>query len=163
MKKNILILTCIIIGLIILDQLTKLIIVKTMEIGESIVIIKNIISITSHRNFGAAWGMFQGKIGFFIVITIISLAIFGWLCKDINFKTKKLYSIALGFLIAGTLGNFIDRIGGEGVVDFLEFTFIDFPVFNVADMCLTFGVIMLAIYILFIESKEKKQVEKNIE
>jgi len=137
--------------LILLDQITKIIIDKTMNYGESITIIKDFFYITSHRNTGAAWGIFQGQLWFLITITIISLAFFAYLMKDFDLKNNFLYSISLILMISGTLGNFINRVFRGEVIDFLHFIFFkyDFPICNVADICLTIGVILLAISVLF--------------
>jgi signal peptidase II len=157
MKKNIIILIITSLLLVLLDQLTKFIIVKTMSIGETIPLIDGVLHITSHRNFGAAWGILEGQIEFFVLITIASLGVFGYFAKDVDFKNKFLYSASISMLIGGTIGNFIDRIGGEGVVDFIDFRIINFPIFNVADICLTCGCALLAFYLLFLESKEEKK------
>ena len=71
--------------------------------------------------------------------------------KDFDLKNNFLYSISLILMISGTLGNFIDRVFRGEVIDFLHFIFFkyDFPIFNVADICLTIGVILLAISVLF--------------
>lgn len=153
-----------IVALILLDQITKLIIVKTMNYGESITVIKDFFYITSHRNTGAAWGIFQGKLWFFIIVTIISLGIFAYLMKDFDLKENTLYSVSLILLIGGTIGNFIDRIFRHEVVDFLHFILFkkyDFPVFNVADTCLTVGVTLLAISVLFGKSDVSWLTTKN--
>ena len=151
MRKNIIILIILSLAFIGLDQLTKLLIVKNMEIGETIPLIKGVLHITSHRNFGAAWGILEGQLTFFILITILSLGIFVFLGKDIDFKNKFIYSSSVAMLFSGTIGNFIDRIGGKGVVDFIHFKLIDFPIFNVADICLTVGCFLLAFHIIFLE------------
>ena len=157
MKKNIIILIITSLLLVVLDQVTKYIIVKTMTIGQSIPLINGVLHITSHRNFGAAWGILEGQIEFFVLITIASLGVFAYFAKDVDFKTKFLYSTSIAMLIGGTIGNFIDRVGGKGVVDFIDFKIINFPIFNVADICLTCGCAILAFYLIFLESKEDKK------
>ena len=141
----------IILLLIGLDQFTKTLILRTMELGDSFTVIKNFFEITSHRNQGSAWGMFQGEITFFYITTLVAYLFFAYLAKDIDFKKKPMYTIAVLLLIAGTTGNFIDRVLYQEVVDFLDFVIFgyDFPVFNVADMCLVIGAIALGIDVLF--------------
>lgn len=141
---------------IIIDQITKLLVVRFMDYssvtgGEKIEVIKDFFYITSHRNTGAAWGMLSGEMWFFIIITILSLGVFAYLMKDYDMKAHPFYSVGLILLIGGTLGNFIDRIFRHEVVDFLDFYIFgyNFPIFNVADMCLTIGVISIAVSILF--------------
>ncbi|MCD2477290.1 signal peptidase II [Mammaliicoccus lentus] len=145
-----------IIIIIALDQLTKYMIVKSLEIGDSVKVIKNLLYITSHRNEGAAWGILQGKMWLFYIVTIVVLVILVMFFKSEGYG-KPLIQFGLSLLIAGSIGNFIDRLFRSEVVDFID-TYIfgyNFPIFNVADAALTIGVIVLIIVILF-EGKEEK-------
>lgn len=145
-----------IIIIIALDQLTKYMIVKSLEIGDSVKVIKNLLYITSHRNEGAAWGILQGKMWLFYIVTIVVLVILIMFFKSEGYG-KPLIQFGLSLLIAGSIGNFIDRLFRSEVVDFID-TYIfgyNFPIFNVADAALTIGVIVLIIVILF-EGKEEK-------
>ena len=142
--------------IIALDQLTKYMIVKSLEIGDSVKVIKNLLYITSHRNEGAAWGILQGKMWLFYIVTIVMLVILVMFFKSEGYG-KPLIQFGLSLLIAGSIGNFIDRLFRSEVVDFID-TYIfgyNFPIFNVADAALTIGVIVLIIVILF-EGKEEK-------
>ncbi|MBS4207692.1 signal peptidase II [Bacillus sp. FJAT-50079] len=143
--------------IIILDQITKWIIVKNMELGESIKVIKNFFYITSHRNRGAAWGILQDQMWLFYIITlIVCVAIVYYLEK--HAKGKPLFQLGLAFILGGAIGNFIDRLFRKEVVDFLD-TYIfkyDFPIFNIADSALTIGVVIMFIQ-MFIESREEKR------
>ena len=122
--------------IIMIDQFTKWLVVKYMTLGESIPIIENFLYITSHRNRGAAWGILQGQMWFFyIVTTVVIIGIVFYIRK---FSTDKLTGISLGLILGGAIGNFIDRIFRNEVVDFVH-TYIfsySFPVFNVADSAL---------------------------
>lgn len=145
-----------IIILIALDQLTKFLIVKSLEVGESIKVISNFLYITSHRNQGAAWGILQGKMWLFYIVTIVMLVILFMFFKNEGYGRPDV-QLGLSLLIAGSIGNFIDRLFRGEVVDFVD-TYIfsyNFPIFNVADAALTIGVIVLIIVILF-EGKEEK-------
>ncbi|KTT82367.1 signal peptidase II [Mammaliicoccus sciuri] len=145
-----------IIILIALDQLTKYLIVKSLEVGESIKVISNFLYITSHRNQGAAWGILQGKMWLFYIVTIVVLVILFMFFKNEGYGRPDV-QLGLSLLIAGSIGNFIDRLFRGEVVDFVD-TYIfsyNFPIFNVADAALTLGVIVLIIVILF-EGKEEK-------
>lgn len=145
-----------IIILIALDQLTKFLIVKSLEVGESIKVISNFLYITSHRNQGAAWGILQGKMWLFYIVTIVVLVILFMFFKNEGYGRPDV-QVGLSLLIAGSIGNFIDRLFRGEVVDFVD-TYIfsyNFPIFNVADAALTIGVIVLIIVILF-EGKEEK-------
>jgi signal peptidase II len=141
-----------------LDQLTKWLIVRNMTEGQSITVIENLFYITSHRNQGAAWGILQGQMWFFYIITIgVIIGIVYYLEK--HAKGHKLFSMSLALLLGGAIGNFIDRLFRKEVVDFLN-TYIfqyDFPIFNIADAALTIGVGLLIINMLLEERREKKE------
>lgn len=146
----------IIIFLIGIDQITKFIARKYLAPKGSVPIINNFFSFTYVENQGGAWGTLSGKYWFFICITIVALGVLGYLFKDIDLKQNTLYSIGLCLLIAGTIGNFIDRIVFKFVTDFIHFNFFgyNFPVFNIADICLTCGVIAIIIKVLFMKEVE---------
>ncbi len=128
-----------------------------MTEGESIQIIDNFLYLTSHRNRGAAWGILEGQMWFFYIITIVVvIGIIYYMQK--HAKGKVLFSISLAFMLGGAIGNFIDRVLRKEVVDFLN-TYIfsyDFPIFNIADAALTVGVVLLLIYMFFDEIEAKK-------
>ncbi len=153
MKKKYYIIIISVILLVILDQITKFIVIKTMTLGETITIIEDFFLLNSHRNTGGAWGILQDQMTVFYLVTLIAFVLFYYLAKETDFKNKKVYSIAVILLIAGGLGNFIDRVLSQEVVDFLDFYIFgyDFPIFNVADMCLTIGMGLFAYDILLEE------------
>ena len=130
-----------------LDQLTKWIVVMTMPLNDSITIIPSFLSITHARNFGASWSLFQNQIPFLIAVTLIALTIFIVWYQRLGPETT-FERLGLVFMIGGTIGNFIDRVRLGYVVDFIDvFIFgYDFPIFNVADIALTLGVVALLIY-----------------
>ena len=99
---------------------------------------------------------------FFYIVTVISFVIFCYLLKDFNIKKFPFSSIGVSLMLGGTIGNFIDRLFNGFVVDFFDFIIFgyDYPIFNVADICLVVGAIMLIIQIIisrdfFFEKKEK--------
>jgi signal peptidase II len=143
--------------IIIIDQLTKWSVIKNMKLGESIEIINNFLYITSHRNRGAAWGILQGQMWFFYIITVIVIiGIVVYIQKA--GKGNRILGISLGLMLGGAIGNFIDRVFRKEVVDFIN-TYIfgyDFPVFNIADSSLVVGVGLLMIY-MFREERESKE------
>ncbi len=145
----------IIIGCIGLDQITKYI-ARTVIKKQQVVVIKNFFNLTYVENRGGAWGAFSGKLWLFILITIFALGLLFYLFKDFNLSNNKFYSIGLALIISGAIGNFIDRIVFKYVTDFLDFYIFgyNFPVFNVADICITIGVIMLIIKLLFLKDAE---------
>lgn len=146
--------------IIMIDQFTKWLVVKYMTLGESIPIIENFLYITSHRNRGAAWGILQGQMWFFyIVTTVVIIGIVFYIRK---FSTDKLTGISLGLILGGAIGNFIDRIFRNEVVDFVH-TYIfsySFPVFNVADSALCIGVGLMVIA-MFMEEKRAKELKNG--
>ena len=135
-----------IIILIIADQGLKFWISANIKLGTSQVILPNV------RNDGAAWSVLSGQQWFFTVITIVALGMMGYFFWKL--RNDNLYMSAISLLIAGTLGNFIDRIRLGYVVDMFETLFMNFPIFNVADMCLTFGVIIVIIALIKDEKDE---------
>ena len=141
-----------IIILIIADQGLKFWISTNIKLGTSQVILSNVLALTNVRNDGAAWSVLSGQQWFFTVITIVALGLMGYFFWKL--KNDNLYMLAISLLIAGTLGNFIDRIRLGYVVDMFETLFMNFPIFNVADMCLTFGVIIVIIALIKDEKDE---------
>jgi signal peptidase II len=139
---------------VILDQFTKYLVVKNMEQGETIPLIPEVFHFTSHRNMGAAFGIMQNQRVLFIIITLavvvgilVSLARVG--------RTQPRVSLALSLVLGGAVGNFIDRAATGEVVDFLDFTLINFPIFNVADVAITVGVGLLLLDLL-LESRRAR-------
>ncbi len=133
-----------------------------MELSESIPIIENFLYITSHRNQGAAFGILQGQMWFFYIVTIIVIiGIVYYMEKEA--KYDRLFGTALGLVLGGAIGNFIDRVFRGEVVDFINtyiFTY-NFPIFNVADSALCIGVGVLFVKLLSDERKEKAKKEKK--
>lgn len=143
---------------VILDQLTKWWIVSEMTLGERIPIIENFLYITSHRNQGAAWGILQGQMTFFYIVTVVVVIFIVYYIQKYG-KENPFFGYTLGILLGGAIGNFIDRLFRKEVVDFIDvYPFgYNFPIFNVADSALTIGVSLMIIYILFIEGKQQKK------
>ncbi|PAV29929.1 signal peptidase II [Virgibacillus profundi] len=143
--------------IIAVDQLTKWAIVKTMELGEEIIIIENFFSLTSHRNKGAAWGILQGQMMFFYIVTVIVvIGVIYYMQKYA--KESKMLAISLSFILGGAIGNFIDRLFRKEVVDFFDFIIFnyDFPIFNIADSALVVGVFLIIIATIIDETKKGK-------
>ena len=128
-----------------LDQWSKYLTVQNISLGETKEFIPGFLSLTHLRNTGAAWSLLEGKMIFFYVITVIvSVVIIYLLIK--NYKKSIWYSVGLSFVLAGAIGNFIDRVRLGYVVDMLQTDFMNFPIFNVADSTLVVGVICIFIY-----------------
>lgn len=135
-----------VITLIILDQLVKHWVAATISLGTSHAFIPRILALTNLHNSGAAWSMLTGHQSFFVLITVVALVAIIYLMY--LWRHQRALMVGLCLILAGTLGNFIDRLMHGYVVDMFETLFINFPVFNVADSCLTIGVFILIIAIL---------------
>ena len=137
----------IIAALIVLDQLVKSYVVQNIALGEIKSWIPNLVSLTYLQNRGAAFSMLQDQQWFFAVITLVVMAGAIWyLHKHIEDSFWIVFGLVL--IIAGGLGNFIDRISQGFVVDMFHLDFINFAIFNVADSYLTVGVVVLLIAML---------------
>jgi signal peptidase II len=141
--------------LIALDQFTKFIVEASLELGETVVVIENLFHWTHLRNDGAAWGLFSGQMLFFYIMSAFALVVFGYFAASIDFKKAPIYSVAIVLLISGTLGNLIDRVQFGFVIDFIDVYIFgyNYPVFNVADIFLTVGTLMLGFDLLFLEKR----------
>lgn len=146
---------------VVIDQLSKKWAVLTLKDGESIKLIGDFLRFYYVENRGAAFGMLQNKIWFFVIITVIMFIILGY----IFFKNKnitQLSRLSLVLIGGGALGNFIDRVKLGYVVDFIDIKFgrfYDFPVFNFADSFVVCGTFLLIILILM--NKFEKSENKN--
>ena len=136
--------------LVILDQVTKYFAQLHLGNGDSISIIDGVFKLHYLENTGAAFGMFQDKIIYFVIMTLIVMAgilFVYWKMPETKRYMPMKYTVIL--ILAGALGNFIDRVRLNYVIDFLYFELIDFPIFNVADCYVTVGAILLIILFLF--------------
>ncbi|AVL01502.1 signal peptidase II [Pediococcus pentosaceus] len=132
--------------LLVIDQLVKSAVSNQIALGTVKSFIPGVLSLTNLRNDGAAWSILSGSQIFFYLITVVALVVLIYLL--VTQRQHLLYQWGLTLLITGTLGNFIDRIRLKYVVDMFQIDFFNFPIFNIADMCLTFGVIILFIAII---------------
>ena len=140
----------IILGLIGLDQLSKYIAINYLSSIGSIPIIKNVFHLTYVENRGAAFGMFQNNQIIFVLVAAIT-CIFGLYYlykKEVNLLGKT----AIILIISGAIGNLIDRIRLGFVVDYFDFRIIWDYVFNIADVFVVVGTILLCVYIIFFEN-----------
>lgn len=157
-KKIPALLTCgVLVALMIgIDQWTKWAIVKTIPLGESVVITPGFFELTYVRNYGAAFSSMSGMpMVFFAILTIAALCVIVYYFIRTN-DSKVEFALAL--IAAGAIGNFIDRMMFGYVRDFFRFYIFGSPfaVFNVADVCLSVGVVLLIVVVLYDEWKEKK-------
>lgn len=142
------------------DQLTKFLIYGLPEKS----ILGDLLWIDSRFNTGVAFSMLENLDGadyIFIVTALLASAVFVWLICSKKFLKHKFSKVSIGLILGGTVGNVIDRIAFGGVRDFLYFKFINFPVFNIADVAIVIGVILICVYILFFGFKSKKSEENQ--
>lgn len=137
-------------------------ILKFLSDGKSLPAINGIFNIYSTHNTGGAWSIFSNSTIFLIVVTIIFIVAIIIFNYNLN-KKNYFYAISMGLLLSGAVCNLFDRIKYGYVRDFINLEFINFPVFNIADIAITVGVILLVIYFLFIMPKvdEIKLVEPD--
>ncbi|MGX7058901.1 signal peptidase II [Vagococcus humatus] len=139
------------VGLVALDQWVKYWIVTHLALGETLFSDNSFLALTHIRNEGAAWSILEGKMWFFTIVTIV--VIIGILYYLYQMKHQyNFFTIGLTLMLAGAVGNFIDRLRQGYVVDMFELQFIRFPIFNVADIALTIGVVCVFIYLIMEES-----------
>ncbi|MCM0598971.1 signal peptidase II [Periweissella fabalis] len=151
MKKQLPLDAGMVLSVLVADQVVKALIQGTnLGIhGNNLIehtLIPGILSITKLYNDGAAWSFLKGQQWFFWIVTII--AVIAIIYAYIKFNGHKLLQSSLALIFAGALGNFFDRARQGYVVDMFDLKFINFPIFNIADMALTFGVIFLFVAIL---------------
>lgn len=135
-----------VLALICLDQWLKIWVSTNIALSHSQHFIPGVMDLTNLHNYGAAWSMFQGQQLFFSIVTVVVIAGIGYCFW--RFRHRYPILLCLSLILAGAIGNFIDRLLQGYVVDMFEFLPVNFPVFNIADMCLTIGVIMLIIIVL---------------
>jgi signal peptidase II len=114
------------------------------------------------RNTGAAFSMFSDQRWVYMVFSFISMGLIIFILIK-EYKRHKLLNIALAMVLGGGIGNMIDRIRLEYVVDFFKTEFMDFAVFNVADCFITVGAVLLGVYVIFFEPKVEKRLKAEKE
>ncbi|MCR4672843.1 MAG: signal peptidase II [Lachnospiraceae bacterium] len=136
--------------LITLDQLTKFLAYTRLRGTDGIDIIKGVLRLEYLENRGSAFGLMQNQKVFFIIFTVIVLAVMAFIYARVP-ETKRMASLraVLIMLFAGAVGNFIDRLVHTFVIDFIYFEIIDFPIFNVADICVSIGAVLLVVLMIF--------------
>jgi lipoprotein signal peptidase len=141
--------------LVILDQFTKYLAVVHLKDQASFVIIKDVFSLHYLENTGAAFGLFKDQRLFFIISTLTIVGAIIWFFIKMP-KVKRYHPMILSatFVVAGALGNFIDRIRLGYVIDFFYFELIDFPIFNVADCYIVVSLCILSFLLLFYYKEE---------
>jgi len=146
-----------------LDQWVKWLTIQ--HIPENTVLeepILGLFRLAHHRNTGAAWSMLEGQTWFFLLVLGLFLVVLILMIRK-KWFTKKAELLAFDVILGGALGNAVDRIFRSGeVVDMIKFHFwMDFPTFNVADICITLGCAFLMVYVIFFDKEATARVDKK--
>ena len=136
------------------DQMMKLWVISILELHQSMSGVKGLFDLYYIQNEGASWGILAGQRTFFIVLTVAAVCYLVHLIMKEQSKIS-LTLLAYGLLLGGAIGNLIDRIRLGYVIDMIRLSFIEFPIFNIADACLTIGVILLIVDIVLAGEKER--------
>lgn len=150
---------------VVLDFATKYLVKTLMQLGQTITVIPGFFNITYVLNKGAAWGILADKRWIFLSFSTVAIVLIAVLLYYFR-KSELILRISLSLVLGGGVGNMIDRIfNGDilfdgAVVDFLQTSFIDFPVFNIADSAVCIGAALMFVYILFYETKNAR-TDKN--
>ncbi len=153
LKKNLILLLDIIgiIAFVALDQFTKYLAVLHLKDKPAYIILNGILELNYLENRGAAFGMLQNQKVFFVFVAVVILGVIGYvLFKTPNIKKYRILHLLLSLIAAGAIGNMIDRMRLDYVVDFIYFVLINFPIFNVADIYVTVSTVALVILLLFV-------------
>lgn len=147
---------------IIVDQLTKIYIDRSMQLFDSIPVVENFFHITYVRNRGAAFSFLSNaswRLPFFITVSIIAALVILIAFRKLR-DDQKLAQISLAMIFSGAVGNLIDRVRLGEVIDFLDVHWYrhHWPAFNVADSLICVGVFLLAIDMILEEKRQKRVV-----
>ena len=140
--------------IIIADQAVKYLVVSGMNVGDTAFSILNLFDITYIQNKGAAFSLLSG----YISVVFCVCAVIYWIKKK---PTHPLLCTSITMMFAGAFGNAIDRIFRGFVIDYIQTSFINFPVFNIADIGITVGAILLVVYFIWFDKEDKNADVKN--
>lgn len=141
-------------AIVFFDQLTKLIADSHLPFGIETPVVGRIVYLTAVHNRGGAFGVLQSCIW---PLVLVAIAVIGYIIVLSHRQTmiSRLVGVALAFQLGGALGNLIDRLRFGYVIDFIDFRF--WPVFNLADMAITSGVLLLAYHLLFRDGRSQEK------
>ena len=142
------------------DQFTKYLTVANIPLYADVPFIPGLLQLTYVQNTGAAFSSFEGQQWLFALIFVVFTAAVLWEYKKKSMPFTNLERWLIAAIYAGGLGNMIDRIRLGYVVDMIETTFIDFPVFNVADIFITCGCILMMLHLIFFNKEFWKEEKK---
>ncbi|MCL2592636.1 MAG: signal peptidase II [Defluviitaleaceae bacterium] len=144
--------------MVLIDQLSKFLATRYLQPIRSTQIIRNVLDFTYVLNDGMAFGLFRGGRWFFVIVTVAILgAIIFYYRKIPKGKANSWLKFSLMLVMAGAIGNFIDRLRTGYVVDFIHVRFVNFPVFNIADIYVSIGAALMFVLVIFFVKDEKGQ------
>ena len=139
----------------ILDQAAKFFAAGLLQSIKTFPLWEGVFHLTYLENTGAGWGVFSDHTWLLTLLTfVVIVAVVGYVVA--KRPKEKMLNLVLTFIIGGAVGNFIDRVRLGYVIDFFDFTLINFPVFNVADCFITVGAVLFAVYVIFYSDKKEK-------
>ncbi len=145
---------------VLLDQWFKYLAIKHLSAITTIPLIKNILHLTYLENKGAAFGIFEGRL--FILVGITALIVLILIILILSGKVKNNLALwSMSLIIAGGIGNLIDRVARHYVIDYIHVKLINFPIFNFADCCVVVGVILFVVFFLFFDKPEVKVTQED--
>lgn len=146
--------------LVLLDQWFKKLAVVHLMGKEDIILIRNFIGLSYAENTGAAFSIFSDSTMFLSIVTLI-IIVAGIIYLMLGKVEGKLMNVCAVFILAGGAGNLIDRFAQGYVVDYIKTLFIDFPVFNFADILVVVGVFVVCGYLIYDIIREEKQKKRE--
>lgn len=135
------------------DRVTKALAVQGLSLGESLPVIEDVLHLTYVQNTGAAFGILRGRFLFFVVANAVLFAGILW-WHYFSGEAHLMSRPAAGMILGGALGNLVDRMAWGYVVDFIDLRV--WPVFNVADIGLVVGSVLLAVHLWRVSAKEEQ-------
>ncbi len=145
------------IGAVVLDQVTKALVVSHMTLHQELPFLPGFMRFYYTQNKGAAFSMLSDHPWVFLVFSAVAMAVIMYLLYRFRGR-HPLLTVSLAMILGGGVGNMIDRVVNGYVVDFLDFQFVKFAVFNVADIFVTCGSVALGIYLIAIEPRVEKRL-----
>lgn len=135
----------ILVFLVLLDQFTKRLVLNEIGLNNTKEFLPGILNLTVVQNTGGAFSIFKEYPIFFKIVGVINILIFSYLAFCPTVKFNAITKLGCTFILSGTMGNLIDRFTTLGVIDFLDLCFINFAVFNLADVFIDVGVVLILI------------------
>ncbi len=145
------------IGAVVLDQVTKALVVSHMTLHQELPFLPGFMRFYYTQNKGAAFSMLSDHPWVFIVFSAVAMAVIMYLLYRFRGR-HPLLTVSLAMVLGGGIGNMIDRVMNGYVVDFLDFQFVKFAVFNVADIFVTCGSVALGVYLIAVEPRVEKRL-----